>query len=431
MEIHEISPEVERLVSEVPLPKMFRVQQKFPCERIAPEEVYGEVQRQLKACGATEKIRPGMKIAITVGSRGIANLVQITKAIVDFVKQKDASPFLIPAMGSHGGATARGQKEILTSYGITEETMGCPVRSSMEVVKIGKNAEGVDVYIDRYAYEADGIIINCRIKPHTSFRGPFESGIMKMMAIGLGKQYGAERCHEAGFQNMAKNIVLFGKTVLERTNIICAAAVIENAYEETSKVVVLPPEEIENKEPLYLREAFKNLPQIPVDSCDVLIVDKIGKNYSGDGMDPNITGTFCTPYASGGIKAQRVAVLDLSEETHGNAMGVGMASVTTQRLVEKMDLSAMYPNAITAAVLLGVRIPMIMKNDRQAIQVCIKSCTGIDKKYPRVVRIANTLEIESLWLSEAYYEEIQKRPDIMIQSKPENMVFDEKGFLLS
>lgn len=429
MEIRGINSEVERLVREVPLPKMFQIRQRFPRVRIAPENIYEEVQNCLRKCKATENIRPGMKIAITVGSRGITNLVHITRAIVDFVKEKEASPFLIPAMGSHGGATAQGQKEILTSYGITEEAMGCPIRSSMEVVKVGKNAEGTDVYIDRYAYEADGIILNCRIKPHTSFRGPYESGIMKMMAIGLGKQYGAEKCHEEGFQNMAKNIVLFGKTILERLNIICASAVIENAYEETSKIVVLAPDEIENKEPLYLKEAFRNLPQIPVDFCDVLIVDKIGKNYSGDGMDPNITGTFCTPYASGGIKAQRVVVLDLSEETHGNAMGVGMASVTTQRLVEKMDLSAMYPNAITASVLLGVRIPMIMKNDKQAIQVCIKSCTGIDKKFPRVVRISNTLEMEYLWMSEAYYEEMRGKKEIQILNKPCEMEFDENGFL--
>lgn len=430
MEIRDISPEVGRLVADVPLPRMFRARQKFPGGGIESSKIYDEVRTRLKDSKSAENIQPGMQIAITVGSRGITNLVQITRAIVDFVKQKGANPFLVPAMGSHGGATAEGQAEILAGYGITEDTMGCPVRSSMEVVNIGKNQEGVDVYIDKNAWEADGIILNCRIKPHTSFRGTYESGMMKMMAIGLGKQYGAEKCHEAGFENMAKNVYLFGKAILEKANILMAVAVIENAYEETAKVLVVAPEDIEEKEPEYLQEAFGNMPKILVDSCDVLVVDRIGKNYSGDGMDPNITGTFCTPYATGGIKAQKVAVLDLSEETHGNAMGIGMASATTRRVFEKMDLSAMYPNAITAGVLLGVRIPMVMQNDREAIQVCVKSCSRYPGWVPRIVRISNTLQMEHIWLSENYWDIAGEIPGLSIESDPEELHFDESGNLI-
>lgn len=429
MEIKDVSPLVGKLVEDVRLPRMFRVKQEFPRPRIPTEKIYQEVRSQMEESGLGSRIRPGMRVAVTAGSRGIANMVSITRAVVDFVKQKGAYPFLVPAMGSHGGATAQGQREILEGYGITEESMGCPIESSMEVVCIGKTSKGTDVCLDKNAWEADGIILNCRIKPHTSFRGPYESGLMKMMAIGLGKQYGAEKCHEDGFGKMAENVCLFGKTVLEKANILMGVAVIENAYEETAKVLVTSPEEIEAKEPEYLKEAFENMPRILVDSCDVLVVDKIGKNYSGDGMDPNITGTFCTPYAVGGIKASHVAVLDLSQETHGNAMGLGMASVTTRRVAEKMDLSAMYPNAITAGVLLGVRIPMIMDSDRAAIKACVKCCGAAARKNPRIVRISNTLEMEHIWLSEAYYEEAKTIPGLTIESGLKEMCFDSMGNL--
>ena len=353
----------------------------------------------------------------------------ITKCIADFVKLKGASPFIVPAMGSHGGATAEGQREILAGYGIVEEYVGCPIVSSMEVKKIGQTEDGRDVFIDKNAAEADGIIISCRIKPHTAFRGPYESGIMKMMAIGLGKQHGAEVCHAEGFKNMAKNVPLFGQAILKYAPVLFAVATIENAFDETCKLIAINADEVAEKEPPLLKEAFTYMPRILVDECDVLVVDQIGKNFSGDGMDPNITGTFCTPYATGGIKSQKVCVLDLSPETHGNGIGLGYSSATTKRVFEQLDLPSMYPNAITCTVLGGVRIPIVMESDKEAIQVCVRTCVEIDKTNPKIVRIPNSLQIEHIMLSEAYYDQAKQMSNITIESEPEYLKFNENGDL--
>lgn len=422
-------PFVANLVKDVTVPRMFRVRQIFPRNKIEPEEIPDIIKKLLSEEKFSSQIKPGMKIAITAGSRGIANNALTTKCIADFIKSKGAQPFVVPAMGSHGGSTAAGQREILKGYGITEEYLQCPILSSMEVKKIGVNEEGKDVYIDKYAAESDGIVIGCRIKPHTAFRGPYESGIMKMMAIGLGKQYGAQVCHEAGFKHMAKNVPLFGKAIIRNAPVLFAVPTIENAYDETCKIVAVNADEIEEMEPVLLKEAASYMARILVDTCDVLIVDEIGKNYSGDGMDPNITGTFCSPYASGGIAAQRVAVLDLSKETHGNGIGLGFSSATTKRVFDKLDLASMYPNAITCTVLGGVRIPIIMESDKEAIQVCIKSCNEIDKTRPRVVRIPNSLHLEHIMLSEDYLEEIKGMETIEIESEPMDLPFDEDGML--
>lgn len=420
---------VADLVNDQKLPRMFRVKQSFPRPRIDPGEIPDLIKGLLEEEKFSSQIKPGMRIAITAGSRGIANVALTTKCIADFVKSKGAYPFIVPAMGSHGGATAEGQRAILEGYGITEEYVGCPIISSMEVKNIGVNEEGMDVFIDKNAAEADGIILGCRIKPHTAFRGPYESGIMKMMAIGLGKQHGAEVCHEAGFKNMAKYLPMFGRAIIKNTPVLFAVPTIENAYDETCRIIAVNADEIEVMEPPLLKEAFANMPRILVDECDVLVVDQIGKNFSGDGMDPNITGTFCTPYATGGIKSQRVCVLDLSPETHGNGIGLGYSSATTKRVFEQLDLAAMYPNAITCTVLGGVRIPIIMESDREAIQVCVRTCNEIDKMNPRIVRIPNSLHIEHIWLSEAYLEEAYANPNLTVESEPEEFTFDEEGNL--
>ena len=422
-------PFVASLVSDTFVPKMFRVRQVFPRPRIASEEIPGIIDALLSEEKFASRVKPGMRIAITAGSRGIANNALTTKCIADFCKKRGAKPFVVPAMGSHGGATAEGQREVLESYGITEEYLGCPILSSMEVKKVGVNEEGFDVCIDRNAAEADGIILGCRIKPHTAFRGPYESGLMKMMAIGLGKQVGAQQCHEQGFKNMAKNVPMWGRTILKNAPILFGVPTIENAFDETCKIVAVAAEDIEAEEPVLLKEAFSYMPRIWVDSCDVLIVDHIGKNFSGDGMDPNITGTFCTPYATGGIDAQRVAVLDLSPETHGNGIGLGYASATTQRVFDQLDLASMYPNAITCTVLGGVRIPIVMESDRECIQCCIQTCNEIDKTRPRLVRIPNSLHLEHIQLSEAYYEEAKANPNLEIESEPEDLPFDSEGNL--
>ena len=422
-------PAVADMVNQQALPKMFRVRQVFPRPKIESEQIPYVINELLSDEKFASQVKPDMQIAITAGSRGISNIALVTRCIVEFCKRQGAHPFIVPTMGSHGGASAQGQLEILASLGITEKTMGCPIKSSMEVVKVGVNEDGVDVFVDKYAMKADGIIVGCRIKPHTCFRGTYESGIMKMLAIGLGKQYGAEVCHESGMRNLARLIPIFGRVIIKNAPILFAVALIENAYDETCKIAVVNADEIEDKEPPLLQEAFAHMPEILVGSCDVLIVDKIGKNFSGDGMDPNITGTFCSPYASGGINAQHVCVLDLSDETHGNAIGIGMASCTTKRAFRKMDLAAMYPNAFTSTILLGVKIPVIMESDKEAIQLCVKVCNEIDKSSPRIVRIPNSLHIEHIMLSEAFYEEAQNHPNMVIESEPEYLPFDEDGNL--
>lgn len=424
-----LRPMIAEKVRDVPVPRMFRVKQIFPQPRLEPEQIPAVLTAELREAGLADRVRPGMRIAITVGSRGVANVALITKTIVDFVKACGAQPFIVPAMGSHGGATAEGQQKIVEDYGCTEAYLGCPIRSSMEVVPIGVNDEGKTVYIDKYAAQADGIIVNCRVKPHSAFRGKYESGIMKMMAIGLGKQYGAEVCHDQGIGCMAKNIPLFGRCILKNAPVLFAVAAIENAFDETARIAVVPAEDIEAVEPGLLEEAKANMPRILVDEADVLIVDQMGKNFSGDGMDPNITGNFPTPYASGGLKAQRVGVLNLSPESHGNAIGAGNCSVMTQRIFDQIDLCAMYMNCITCTIVSSSRIPVIMESDRECLQMCLRTCVNNDKQHPRVVRIPNSLHIEHIMLSEAYWDQAQKNPNLEIESQPEDWPFDENGDL--
>lgn len=416
---------VNELIKDIEIPKMVKVRQKFSTQKI--KDVKKAVTEELFKDEIKETIKPGMKIAITAGSRGITNINLILKEIIKFVKAQGAYPFIIPAMGSHGGATAEGQLEILNSYRITEEVCGCPIKATMDTKHIGYTDEEHPVFIDKYAAEADGIIIVNRVKAHTCFRGDYESGLMKMMTIGLGKQKGADVCHNAGFKHMAKFVPLFANAIIKNANILFGVAIVENAFDETFKVLALMKDEIPKREPELLKESKKLMPKIFFDDIDVLIVDKIGKNFSGSGMDPNISGTFCTPYASGGIKAQRVVILDLSDETHGNAVGMGSADFTTRRLFEKIDYQKTYPNVITSTVVNNVKIPMILDNDKNAIQVAIKTCTEIDKKKPLIVRIANTLDVEYVYISEALIEVAEKNSNIEIIEEAKAIEFNSQG----
>ena len=420
---------IKSLLENVYIPKMYKVRQHFEDNSITCDEVRRSLEEQLGDSRFTSQIAAGRSICITAGSRGIDNYPLIIKLLVDYCKKLGAEPFIIPAMGSHAGASADGQREMLKGLGISEETMGCPVRATMETVKIGTNEFGVDVYIDRYAAESDGIIVVNRIKPHTCFRGPYESGIMKMMAIGLGKQYGASICHDAGFGSMAVNIPAFGRTILAHAPILFAVATLENSFDRTCEVVVMNHDEIEEREPIYQEKSKKIMPALLFDSADLLVVDTIGKNFSGGGLDPNVTGTFVTPYCSGGLNPQRMAILDLSEESHGNGNGAGMAHACTRRYFEKVDFEQTYPNLITSKVLENARIPCVMDNDRLAIQICLKTCTNINKENPRVLRIRNTLSLGEIWASEAYYDEIMQNDRLEIISGPEPMDFDEEGNL--
>jgi len=399
---------VSRLLKDVPIPRMFRARQHFPRPVIEPKDIPATVFAELSAEGISSRIKPGMEIAITAGSRGIANVDTITRAIVDFVKSRGARPFIVPAMGSHGGATAEGQLEVLSGYGITEVSMGCPIRSGMETVVLGQSTLGKPVFMDRFAYQSDGIIVSCRLKPHNAFRGPYESGPCKMMVVGLGKREGAESVHSDGMGRMAQNLPANARVILEKAPILFAVPCIENAYDETCRIVAIPKEEILDREPGLLEWAFTRMPRLIVGEADVLVVDEIGKNYSGTGVDPNITGTFSTEYASGGLRVQRTCMLDLSASSHGNGLGVGLASAITKRLFDKLDSEMMYPNCLTSTVLKSAMIPLVVANDREAIQACLRTLNGTDQEKARVVRIANSLHIEHIMLSESYYADVAR-----------------------
>lgn len=422
---------VSQLLADTRIPRMFHARQTFPRERILPEEIPAVVKREMRKDGIGARIRPGMTVAITAGSRGIRNVDIITRAIVDEVKARGAQPFLVPAMGSHGGATAQGQLDVLAGYGITPEAMGCPIRSSMEVVELGISERGKRVVIDKNAYEADGIIISCRLKPHNAFRGRYESGPCKMMTVGLGKQVGASIVHGDGMDVIAQNIPTMAKVVMEKANILFAIPCIENAYDETCRIEAIPTDKILQREPELLKYAFTRMPRLLVGEADVLVVDEVGKNYSGTGVDPNITGTFSTPYASGGLKVQRTCFLNLSPESHGNALGCGLASAITSRIFEEMDAEQMYPNCITSTVLASARIPCVVTSDREALQLCIKTCNKIDRNHVRIVRISNSLHIDRIMLSEAYYEDVcgGSYPGLEALDEPAALEFDLEGNL--
>lgn len=418
---------VEEIVGAMPLPRMIPIRQRFDPSRIA--DVAEALRKALGESGVCGRIRPGMRVAVTAGSRGIANIPVILQALAAELTRAGARPFIIPAMGSHGGATAQGQLEVLRSLGITEETVGCPIRSSMEVMRIGQTAEGHPVQIDAWAAKADGIVVVNRVKPHTSFTGPYESGLMKMMAIGLAKQAGAEVCHQEGYGKIAGNIETYGKAILNFGRILFGVALLENAYEQTCEIAAMPGEEIPLREPALLDRARGLMPGILFSDVDVLVVDRMGKNISGLGMDPHVTGCFATPYASGPPRPQKLAVLDLTEETHGNANGIGVADVTTRRLFEKMVPEVTYPNAITATLTQAVRIPMVMENQRLAIQAAVKTAAGFEKEKIRLVRIADTLHLSEIEISESMLPEALQNSRVQVLGPAAELVFDEGGNL--
>ena len=425
------SQEISNLLKDVKLPKMFHAVQEFKKDRIEPERIPALVYEQLSRPEISRTVKPGMEIAITAGSRGVANVDVITKAIVDFCKEKDAKPFIVPAMGSHGGATPEGQLEVLAGFNITEETMGCPIRSSMETVLLGYSKYGKPVYQDKNAHEADGIILSCRIKPHNAFRGKYESGVLKMLVVGLGKQKGAESVHSDGMDNMARNIPANGRVALENSKILFAIPCVENAYDETALIEAIPTDQIFDREPELLKIAASNMPSILVGEADVLVVNEMGKNYSGTGVDPNISGTWSNDYVSGGLKVKRTCFLDLTDCSHGNANGMGLASVITARMFEKLDLNKIYMNSFTSTVLKSAMMPPVVANDREAIQACIRTANRIDRDHVRMVRIKNTLHIGEIMLSESYYEDVVngKYPGLTAVSEPAELLFDEEGNL--
>lgn len=405
---------------EIPLPRFLRVHQHF--ENVRIEDIQGEISSRIKS---HVKDLSGKRIAVGVGSRGIANLAEITRAVVDQLKEAGALPFIIPTMGSHGGATAEGQAELLASFGVTEEAMGVPIDASMEVEAIGELEPGLPIYVCKSALQADGITFIARVKPHTCFRGPIESGLCKMLVIGLGKQVGASSLHNQGFGRFAELIPQAAQMILNNTKVLFGVAVVENAYEETSIIEVISNEDMMElkRERDLLEQAKERMGRILLPEFDVLVIDEIGKNISGDGQDPNVTGLFFTPYASGGPTYKKCAILDVSEPSHGNANGVGMADVTTRKLFDKIDYISMYTNAFTSTEVQAVKIPMVASTSEDALRMAVRMCNGVSPYRHRIVWIKNTLELKEIIVSEPLLDEIQAHSSMSVMSEPKEVAF--------
>ena len=411
-------------------PAMAPVKQYF--SSVAEEDVVGSVLEQLRQVGLNAAIDPGARIAVSTGSRGIANIDRIVRVVVDFIKEAGGAPFILPAMGSHGGGTPEGQKEVLAGYGITPESMGAPIEATMEVVEVDQLEDGTPVLVNRLALEAEGVVLINRIKPHTSFRGPFESGLMKMMTIGLGSHRGATIAHSKGAQGLANVIPAWGKAILEKAPILMGLAIIENAYDETAQLVALKPGEFFSGEPKLLEEARQAMPRILVQDIDLLIVEEVGKDISGTGMDTNVVGRMMLP----GIKepevpgVARIVVLDLTERTHGNASGIGLADIITRRLFDKIDFKPTYANVFTTTFLNRAYIPVIMENDREAIAAALRVQGLEDSVQARVVRIKNTLSMAEIQISAPLLNEFGSHPQLEQVGPLAPMTFAADGALI-
>jgi hypothetical protein len=413
-------------------PNVYRVRQAFDRTRV--EDIPETVRAELKKLALDKKVKPGQRVALTAGSRGVANIALILKAAVEYFKSIGARPFIFPAMGSHGGATAEGQTALLAHYNVTEAFTGAPVLSSMEVVEIGRTEDGVPVYIDRNASQADWVVVVNRIKPHTKFKAPIESGLMKMMAIGMGKQKGAEHYHKAAIQyTFPKIIVDAGREVLKKANILCGLGMVENGYDQTAKIAALSPEELEAKEKELQALAKQMMPRVPFNQIDLLIVDEMGKDISGTGIDPNVTGrnrdllgVFPHP-----TDIKRLFVRDLTENSNGNATGIGLADLTTKRLVDKINYQAMYMNCITGISIEKAAVPMHFATDREAVQTALGSIGLTPPEKSRIVRIKNTLHVDEVEVSEVYREEMSRRSDLQVLEGPRPLAFDSLGNLTS
>ena len=416
------------LLKDVKLPKMYKVNQEF--DRTCILNITEKVRKELLSFSKISLVR-GKTVALAVGSRGLKHITEIVKTVVDTLQDCGAEVFIVPAMGSHGGAIAENQKKILEHLGITEDAIGIQIEATMDTDCIGYTPDGIPVYFDRNANQADYTISIARIKPHCSFRGIYESGMVKMSVIGLGKQKGADFCHRQGMANMGTNLEKIGRVHMEKSNLLCCLGLIENAYDDTCMLQVFAKNEIMEKEPDLLEIAKSYLPGIPFKNLDLLIVDEIGKDITGTGMDCNIVQRFTSEHMPTKPFAKRLVVLDLTDKSDGNASGVGLADITTRRVFNKMSFENTYPNNLTARTTAGCKIPMIMENDYNAIRAGIKTAPNVDYNAMRIVRIKNTLRLDEMEISEALVKEAKDMPNITGDWTGYDWVFDKDYSLLS
>ena len=394
------------------LPPLARVRQSIPQPRVA--DLPGTVRRLIQQSRLRDRVPPGGTIAVGVGSRGIASIRTIARAAVEALKEMGYRPFIVAAMGSHGGATAEGQRALLAGYGVTAEAMGVEVRTAMDTVVLGTSPIGLPIYFDRNAHQADGIVLLNRVKPHTDFHAAHESGVLKMLVIGLGKRQGAEQIHKLGLRGMKEVLPAVGRILLERTKFALGVAILENAAEQPAELVAVEPEDVFEVEPALLERARGLMGRLPFDQIDVLIVGELGKNYSGAGMDPNVIGRLMVETQPDFDRpvVTRLAVLDVSDESHGNIVGVGFADLTTERLVARMDPEPFRINVLTSCFLERARIPITLPTDRDVFRAALETCWRVDPWQARVAVIPNTLELDTLWVSRPLEPEVQAHPHL-------------------
>jgi lactate racemase-like protein len=409
-------------------PKLVKVRQKFPRPRV--EDIETRVREEFEKEEISSRVRSGMRVALTAGSRGVAQIDVVLRSLVRVLKEAGAEPFIVPAMGSHGGATAEGQVEVLGSLNVTEEFCEAQILSSMEVAEIGQTESGAPVYMDRHASKADGVVVVNRIKAHTDFRGSVESGLLKMASIGLGKHDAALLLHGYGVQGIRDQMVEVGEEVLRSGRVLFGLATVENAYDEPAKIEAIAPEKIREREEALLEEYVEMMPALPVREMDVLFVDALGKNYSGTGMDTNVIGRFriLGVEEPESPSAKYVVVSRLSDESHGNAIGIGLADLTTERLFRAIDREPMNANVMTSTFVERAKIPMVLANDREALETAIRCNWGVPAEETRVVRIPNTLHLEYAYLSENLADEAQKNGNVEVMGEAAEPRFDEDGY---
>lgn len=397
------------------LPAMHRVRQMFRRQTIS--DVEGVVREQLMKVEITGKVKPDMKVAVAVGSRGIKNLFTIVKTTIEFLKQQGAKPFIVSAMGSHGGGNEEGQREVLAGYGITEEALGVPVVTTVDVIKLGETNKKIPVYFDRAASEADLIIPINRIKLHTDFVGPLQSGLCKMLVIGLGNQKGCSSIHEEDPEAFAETIEAAARIIIQKMPVGFGVAIMENAYDETTHIEAIPRECFVEREKELVKHTKENMPCIQIEAADVIVVDEIGKNVSGAGFDPNILGrsSVLTTYVLHIPQFQKMVLLDLTDESHGNAIGLGAFDVITKNVYEKMDMESTYANSIACKCVSDVKIPLITKDADEAIRVALKACRNVDREHARIIKIKNTLQLEYIEVSDALLDEVEHNPNLILE----------------
>jgi hypothetical protein len=415
---------------------MFEVRQNFPASQ--PIDLAAAIEQQFASAGIAEKLSPGMRIAVGVGSRGVTNLQQIVRVTLDILIRAGARPFIVPAMGSHGGATPEGQARVLAEYGITPDALGVPIETSMEVRTIGTTAGGLDVVFSAAALQADGIVAINRVKPHTDFQGTLGSGIQKMLTIGFGKHAGAANAHRAAMRMGHEKVIReFASLILKSVPVFCGVALIEDQHHETVEVHVIKPENLVSEEKRLLEKSRTLMPRLPMDEIDLLIVDKIGKEISGTGMDTNVIGRGILGYSatlSSDVERSprifRIFVRDLTRHTNGNGIGIGLADFTTTRLVRELDLQSTYINALTSLGLPTVNIPIHFETDCETIGHAIASLASEKPERLRIMRISDTLNLDRLLVSESCIETFRGVLNVTIVGEPVPMQFDGGGNLL-